>query len=601
MLGLDRIKIGARLFVLSGVAVGLLAACGVTGLVTLSRINDGAQRALVENALVVAAVDQARSAQVMFKKQVQEWKDILLRGNDPKNYDKYLALFKQEHASVLDLLARLRETLARLGFPTDALDQARQAHVALFERYQAALRDFDQADPGAGQKVDKGVVGIDREPTKAIDDIVADITSLATKMNRDAAAQAGELHSQARLFFLVGMVLAVALLCVLAAGIMGSILVPLRRNVAYAEAVGQGRLDAALEVTGSDEVAVLARAMRGMVESLKEKMLQTDAKSREAATQARKATEALETAAMEKSRAEEGRQALLDAAMQLEEVVRVVSAASEALAGQVDQASRGASAQAGRIGETATAMEEMNATVLQVARNASQASEMADMARSRATEGASVVTMLVTGIGEVRQNALGMKADMDGLGALIEGIGRILNVISDIADQTNLLALNAAIEAARAGEAGRGFAVVADEVRKLAEKTMDATKEVDQSIRAIQAGTRKNVENMDDAADRIEAATRQADASGGVLEAVVSFVNDTTEQVRSIATAAEEQSSTSEEINRSLADITRIASETSDTMGRAAKAVEDLSRQARVLEELIARMQRAQDSAAALA
>ncbi len=598
-MGLDRLHIGTRLFALSGIALLLSAVAGGYGLFTMNRINDAALRTIEENALVVAAVDEARSAQVTFKKQVQEWKDILLRGNDRNNYDKYLEQFKKQHAEVLRLLAQLAQTLSRLRFPTAAIDQARTVHVALFQRYLTALQAFDPDAADAGRKVDRSVVGIDREPTKAIDDIVNDITKLATETAQRTAARTEALHSRARLSYIVGMTLAGVFLCILAVAIIRSILVPLRRSVAYAEAVGQGQLDATLDVSGTDELATLATAMRRMVESLKEKMRDADLKSREAAAEAQKATAALEAAAKEKRRAEEGSEALLFVARQLEEVARVVSSTSEDLAGQVAQASQGAAAQAGRIGETATAMEQMNATVLEVARNAAEASTMADMARTKAQDGALAVSLMVAGIGEVRHKAVTMKADMDGLGALIAGIGQILDVISDIADQTNLLALNAAIEAARAGEAGRGFAVVADEVRKLAEKTMAATAEVGQAITAIQDGTRQNVGNMEDATGRIDAASRQADASGGVLEAIVSYVDRTTDQVRSIATASEEQSASSEAINRSLTDITRIAAETSDTMARAAKGVEALARQAQTLDALIARMQQAREESAA--
>ena len=184
---------------------------------------------------------------------------------------------------------------------------------------------------------------------------------------------------------------------------------------------------------------------------------------------------------------------ITQAAIRLEAVVEVVDSASGQLSAQIAGASRGSEEQARRIAETATAMEEMNATVLEVARNASQAAQTAEQARGQALEGSVEVGRVVTGIGNVQTQALGMKQDMARLGQQAEGIGRILNVISDIADQTNLLALNAAIEAARAGDAGRGFAVVADEVRKLAEKTMAATKEVGAAIAGIQEGTKKNL------------------------------------------------------------------------------------------------------------
>jgi methyl-accepting chemotaxis protein len=167
-----------------------------------------------------------------------------------------------------------------------------------------------------------------------------------------------------------------------------------------------------------------------------------------------------------------------------------------------------------------------------------------------------------------------------------------MNVISDIADQTNLLALNAAIEAARAGDAGRGFAVVADEVRKLAEKTMTATKEVGDAIRGIQEGARKNLGNVDRAVSTIEEATGLARQSGAALEEIVHLVEVATDQVRSIATASEEQSSASEEINRSVEEINRISSETASAMTQSAQAVGELATQAGQLRQLIETMKR---------
>ncbi|MDP2846999.1 MAG: methyl-accepting chemotaxis protein, partial [Humidesulfovibrio sp.] len=194
------------------------------------------------------------------------------------------------------------------------------------------------------------------------------------------------------------------------------------------------------------------------------------------------------------------------------------------------------------------------------------------------------------GINTMQSVSMSLKEDMGQLGKQAEGIGQIMNVISDIADQTNLLALNAAIEAARAGDAGRGFAVVADEVRKLAEKTMNATREVGDAIRGIQEGARKNMDNVDRAVHTVEEATKLANTSGEALHEIVSLVDTATDQVRSIATASEEQSATSEEINRSIEDINRISGETADAMRQSAQAVGELANQTQSLRTLIERM-----------
>ncbi len=279
------------------------------------------------------------------------------------------------------------------------------------------------------------------------------------------------------------------------------------------------------------------------------------------------------------------------AAAKADSVAEQVVAASEQMAAQVEQSSSGAELQRERASEAATAMEEMNATVLEVARNASEAAGLADQSRDKAQEGAEVVEKMVATIREVHQDAVRLKSDMADLGRQAEGIGQIMNVISDIADQTNLLALNAAIEAARAGDAGRGFAVVADEVRKLAEKTMTATQEVGTSIQAIQKSAQRNIESTEQAAQAIDATTAMADQSGAALREIVGLVERTADQVRGIATASEEQSAASEEISRATAEINQIAMETAQAMHESRQATDDLARIAADLKSVIDDMQ----------
>jgi methyl-accepting chemotaxis protein len=230
----------------------------------------------------------------------------------------------------------------------------------------------------------------------------------------------------------------------------------------------------------------------------------------------------------------------------------------------------------------------MNATILEVARNAGDTARGAHEAVEKAREGAELVTQVVASIGSVRTAADRLKGNMRDLGRQAQGIGAVLGVISDIAGQTNLLALNAAIEAARAGEAGRGFAVVADEVRKLAEKTMLATKEVGDAISGIQQGTVETGQMVEAAASAVDTATGLAERSGAALSEIVSVVEAAGDQVSAIATAAEQQSATSEEINRSIEAISRIASETAGAMEESARAVNELAELARTLAALVA-------------
>ena len=166
-------------------------------------------------------------------------------------------------------------------------------------------------------------------------------------------------------------------------------------------------------------------------------------------------------------------------------------------------------------------------------------------------------------------------------------ISRIMSVISDIADQTNLLALNAAIEAARAGDAGRGFAVVADEVRKLAEKTMTSTTDVGDAIRAIQSSAAQSIQQVDEAVNNISVATEYSNKSGQSLQEIVGMVDKTADEVRAIATASEQQSAVSDEINKSISDVNYLTGNTSESMKVALRELDELRHQTQSLMDLV--------------
>jgi len=426
--------------------------------------------------------------------------------------------------------------------------------------------------------------------TKVIDDInkvrnleLEDVVGSLAKIQSEISS------TLLKIYLSIGLTLIIAL-C-LAFILARSITNPINHLIAFAKSVASGDLDAKIVEKFSHELGSLKDSLGAMIENLKSKIQEAEQSSLKASEQSEKAILAMKEAEVARTQAEHAKaEGMLAAAGHIEGVVEILNSSSEELSAQIEKSTRGAEIQSDRVSETATAMEEMNATVLEVAKNASQAADTADQAKHKAQDGAKVVTKVVRGIGEVQSAALELKSDMTALGKQAENIGQILNVISDIADQTNLLALNAAIEAARAGDAGRGFAVVADEVRKLAEKTMAATKEVGEAIRGIQSGAKKNIDNVDLAVSRIDSATVLASQSGEALNSIVSLVDLTTDQVRSIATASEEQSATSEEINRAVDDVNRISSETSDAMRQSAQSVGELAHQAHVLKRLIDQM-----------
>ena len=367
---------------------------------------------------------------------------------------------------------------------------------------------------------------------------------------------------------------------------------PLQRATAYAEQVAGGDFGGQLVVTSKDEVGVLARALCSMVENLKTKIGEADERSREAAQQAEKATVALSEADVAKNTAEEGEKAILKAAEHVEQVVERLSAAAQDLSGQLAAASKGAEQQCEQVISCVTAMDEMNSAVLEVARSASLASESSASTKDRAERGSSVVNDCIGAIGLVSNEVETLRKLMDSLGKEAESIGQVITVINDIADQTNLLALNAAIEAARAGEAGRGFAVVADEVRKLAEKTVTATKEVADAICSIQGGTHKSIESVVRTGENIASAVELVNKSGEVLSGIVEESVTSAGQVHGIATAAEEQSATSVEISRSINTINSSVEASAESMRHSVSAVGKVTSQVHELQELVIQLRK---------
>jgi len=235
----------------------------------------------------------------------------------------------------------------------------------------------------------------------------------------------------------------------------------------------------------------------------------------------------------------------------------------------------------------ATACEEMSATSADIARNCHQAAEDSSQATSAAQEGARVVEETVVVMGRIAGRVRTSTLTVERLGSRSDQIEAIVGTIEDIADQTNLLALNAAIEAARAGEQGRGFAVVADEVRALAERTTWATREISEMIKTIQTETQSAVFAMDEGVREVEQGTSEAAKSGAALRHILEQISSVTGQVNQIAVAAEEQTATTMEINHNIQQITDVAGLTPTSSHEEAAAANQLARLAEDLKGLV--------------
>ncbi len=236
----------------------------------------------------------------------------------------------------------------------------------------------------------------------------------------------------------------------------------------------------------------------------------------------------------------------------------------------------------------AIACEQMAATSGEIAQNCIRTVEISNRATQTALSGSEVVSHAVQSIQRIADKVQQSAKTVESLGARSEQIGNIVGTIEDIADQTNLLALNAAIEAARAGEQGRGFAVVADEVRALAERTTRATREIGEMIKTIQKETKSAVSAMEEGVEEVERGTQDAARSGQALEEILSQIGDVTSQINQIATAAEEQTATTNEISKSMHEITLVVGDASNSSQETASAASQLARMAEELKRIVA-------------
>ncbi|MBY8948215.1 methyl-accepting chemotaxis protein [Pseudomonas sp. SH10-3B] len=370
------------------------------------------------------------------------------------------------------------------------------------------------------------------------------INAANAKQANDHAAQS---YTSAITGIIVVSVTAALLTVLLAWLLTRSIVTPLRKAVQVAETIAGGNLTAVIEDHGNDEPARLINTLSTMQTNLRQTI-----------------------------------QHIAGSATQL-------ASAAEELSNVTEEASRGLQQQNNEIDQAATAVNEMTAAVEEVARNAVSTSEASNQSNQAAREGRDRVVETVGAIQTMTQDVQNTAAMIEGLATQGRDIGKVLDVIRAIAEQTNLLALNAAIEAARAGEAGRGFAVVADEVRALAHRTAQSTQEIEKMVAGIQNGTGEAVQSMQQSNQRTQATLEMARAAGVALEQITQSISLINERNLVIASASEEQAQVSREVDRNLVNIRDLATQSAAGANQTSAASHELSRLAVDLNGMVAR------------
>ena len=367
--------------------------------------------------------------------------------------------------------------------------------------------------------------------------------SMANATNQKAADQ----YDSAFDLVVALLVLATALTVLFAWLLTRSITLPIAQALDAAEHIAEGNLTQSIKVDGDDEAGRLLRAMNKMQEKLRDTL-----------------------------------QRISGSATQL-------ASAAEELNAVTDESARGLTQQNNEIEQAATAVNEMTSAVEEVARNAVSTSEASKNATASAGDGRDLVQETVSAIERMSGDVQGTATLIGALAEESRDIGKVLDVIRGLADQTNLLALNAAIEAARAGEAGRGFAVVADEVRALAHRTQQSTSEIERMIGSIQAGTEQAVDSMRNSTERAESTLNIAKGAGMSLDTINSAIIEINERNLVIASAAEEQAQVAREVDRNLVNIRDLSVQSATGANQTSAASSELSRLAVDLNGMVGR------------
>ncbi|QXI08802.1 methyl-accepting chemotaxis protein [Pseudomonas tensinigenes] len=460
--------------------------------------------------------------------------------------------------------AGLQEAQTRIGVLVDKVRAAQASYAALpaspeeralYQTFATTLDNYLQAqnqmmELSRQDKLDEMRSLINTRIKDGTDQMGEQLNKLIVMNASDAktaSIQAGQYYDSAITGIIIVAVFAAFATVLLAWLLTRSIVTPLNRAVQAAQTIADGNLTKVIEVDGKDEATQLLQALATMQTNLRKTIEQ-----------------------------------IAGSATQL-------GAAAEELSAVTEEASRGLQQQNNEIEQAATAVNEMTAAVEEVARNAVSTSEASNQSTHAAREGRDQVVKTVDAIQTMTHDVQNTAQMIEGLAAQGRDIGKVLDVIRAIAEQTNLLALNAAIEAARAGEAGRGFAVVADEVRALAHRTAQSTQEIEKMVAGIQNGTGEAVSSMQQSNQRTQTTLEMARAAGVALEQITQSIHQINERNLVIASASEEQAQVSREVDRNLVNIRDLATQSAAGANQTSAATHELSRLAVDLNAMVAR------------
>ncbi|MBT0665522.1 methyl-accepting chemotaxis protein [Geobacter pelophilus] len=380
-----------------------------------------------------------------------------------------------------------------------------------------------------------------------VSDKFGELVDIQLKVAKEEHQRSSAEYLMTRNISMVAIAIGVLLAYCFGVLIVRSVTGPLKAGVDAAHRIAAGDLTVVLAADSTNETGQLMSAMKQMVEHLREMI------------------------------------------MTLNDISSFVASASNQLHATSEQIANGAEEVANQTNTVATASEEMAATSSDIARNCTMVAESSRCTAESATAGAKVVEETINGMCLIADRVRSSAKTVEALGSRSDQIGEIVGTIEDIADQTNLLALNAAIEAARAGEQGRGFAVVADEVRALAERTTKATREIGDMIKAIQKETQDAVKAMDEGVREVEKGAETSQKSGTALNEILHLVNDVSMQISQIATASEEQTATTGDLTSNIHQISEVVEQTARGAEETATAAAQLAAQASELQNLVRR------------